>query len=327
MNELQVIKAKPAVIEFNHEQMEKELDESLKKYKGLVLSEDNITEGRRTLAELRKGKKAINRFRIDTKRELMQPVTNFEDKCKQLDAKFDAVIEPLDAQVKEFVQRQRDEKREKILEIIDEVIEEQGIEEKYHDEFEIIDTDFAQNRSLRAIKESYEMKAQHIIIKQEKDKADRQVIKTTVDLANERHNVNLTTEPYIRLLEFEEVETIKQQILDHAQKEVDRRLEQERIEKEKEEQARIEQERIKKEKEIERHLEQEQQKEKVEEKTAEEEKEREEFPFAAYPFIEDPFANEPVFIDRSYEVTGTEEQLEALQEYMALNNLEWSVLT
>lgn len=313
MNELQIetLKLTPAIIEFNHEQIEKELKENLKKYEGLTIQEDTVSDGRRTLAELRKGKKAINRFRIDTKDELTKTVKEFENKCKKLDKKFDEVIEPLDEQVKHYVQKQRDEKKEKVLEIIDEVIEEQEIDEKYRDEFTIESTDLSQSRTLRAIKESFEMVAQHVIIKQEKEKADKQVIKTTVDLANERYDVSLTTAPYIRLLEFEEMKTIKKQILDHAQEEVDRRLAEEKRKKAEEERRKAE----------EKKLEEIKRAEEVEEPAKEQEPEHE----VSAPESVDEYAFIETTLTENYLINATREQHELIQKLLDDDGIDWEI--
>ena len=91
MNQLQVktIELEPAKVVFNHEEIKKDLDKSLKKYSGLTFTEDDATECRSTISELRKGKKAVDQYRIKTKKELTEPVAKFENKCKSLNKKFD----------------------------------------------------------------------------------------------------------------------------------------------------------------------------------------------------------------------------------------------
>lgn len=225
MNELQVktINLEPAKVEFNHDEIAKELDANLSKYENLTFTEENTSEIRKVLAELRKGKRAVDRYRIDTKKELINPVTEFEDKCKELTAKFDDVINPLNEQLQDYVKRQREEKRSKLLEVRKELIEKHELNQEYHDQVEILDVFLNASTSMREATESIEFKIENLKMEQEKKEADKQVIETSVKLANAENELSLSIDPYIRLLEFDSVEQVKQQLALDVKREIKRR--------------------------------------------------------------------------------------------------------
>src|SRR5690625_910503 len=226
MNNLQVktIELEPAKVVFNHEEIEKDLENNLKKYSGLTFTEDDATECNKTIAELRKGKKAVDRYRIDTKKELSAPITEFEKKCKTLNEKFDSVINPLVEQSNAFEEKRRTEKREKSQEVLAQIIEDFELDEKYAIELAIEDTHLAKSRSMKSIKEEFEMKAEHLKMKQEKEASDKQSIINQVKLSNAENDLTLSESSYLSLLDYKDVNQITEQITS----DVDRELERER---------------------------------------------------------------------------------------------------
>lgn len=241
MNNLQVetIKLEPAKIEFNHEQIEQELEENLKKYEGLTFTEDSTTELRKVIAELNKGKNAVDRYRIDTKNELNQPILEFEEKCKTLNKKFDDVVVPLKEQLDDFVKREREAKRKDIEQIIERVVNEYELDKTHASELVVENDMLAKSRSMKSIEDTLTFQAIHLKTKQDKLEGDKKLIDSNVRAVNAEHGTEFSAEPYIRLLEFEEVDTVLETIKDHVLSEVKKREEeeerrrQEELEKEK----------------------------------------------------------------------------------------------
>lgn len=299
MNELQVktIEIQPAVIEFNHEEIEKELEANLKKYEGLVFSEENATDLRKTIAELRKGKNAVDRYRIDTKKKLNEPVKEFENKCKQLDKRFDNVITPLVEQQKEFEEKRRAEKLKEVEAIRLEHIENYGLAEEYHNQVTIDDSMLTKSASIKQVRDTLEFQVQKLKNEQDKKESDIQLINTTVELANAKNELGFSADAYVRLLEFKPVEEITKQVELDAENEVNKRkIEQESKERrEREKQAeleRIERELVESIKEEEKAQEQpaiEREYEQVPLSSAPASKSVDDIPFADDPFLDDPF--------------------------------------
>lgn len=299
MNELQVktIDIQPAVIEFNHEEIERELETNLKKYEGLVFSEENATDLRKTIAELRKGKNAVDRYRIDTKKKLNEPVKEFENKCKQLDKRFDNVITPLVEQQKEFEEKRRAEKLKEVEAIRLEHIENYGLAEEYHNQVTIDDSMLTKSASIKQVRDTLEFQVQKLKNEQDKKESDIQLINTTVELANAKNELGFSADAYVRLLEFKPVEEITKQVELDAENEVNKRkIEQESKERrEREKQAeleRIERELVESIKEEEKAQEQpaiEREYEQVPLSSAPASKSVDDIPFADDPFLDDPF--------------------------------------
>jgi len=285
MNELQITTNSftPAKVDFNYEQISNQLDEVLKKYDGLVFTEETVLDCNKTIAELRKGKRALDDFRKKTKKELTKSVIEFENQCKELNKKFDEVIDPLVEQSNFFEEQRRNEKRQKVQKIVDELIQEQGLNEKYAQMLVIEDQYLNKSKTLKSIREELTITAETLGIQQDKEEADKELIKTKVELANAKYNVNLSETPYIRLLEYENVEDIETKIMLDAERE-----------------SRIE---------------------------VEVEPEPELISDELIELVTMPEPNESaeIYMER-YEVHGTDAQLDALEDFMKYQGLEWKII-
>jgi len=97
-------------IQFNHEEIQKELAVRLEKYNGLVYSEDSIKEAKTDRAALNKFREAIENKRKEIKKQCLAPYEDFEVKIKDIVAMIDKPILAIDTQVKNFEQLKKDEK-------------------------------------------------------------------------------------------------------------------------------------------------------------------------------------------------------------------------
>jgi len=90
-------------------------------YKSLDVTEENKTERKKDVATLRKMIKAVNDKRIEVKKECLKPYEDFEKQAHEL---IDIISEPinlLDNQIKEYEDKQRQEKINTIKQIFTEV--------------------------------------------------------------------------------------------------------------------------------------------------------------------------------------------------------------
>ena len=102
--------ALPAVIDWNHEQLKKELAERLEHYNGLVVTEDAIKEAKADRAKLNKLRTAFDEKRKDVKKACLSPYEDFEKKVKEVVAMIDKPIAAIGTQVKAFEEARRQEK-------------------------------------------------------------------------------------------------------------------------------------------------------------------------------------------------------------------------
>ncbi|MCJ8008093.1 DUF1351 domain-containing protein [Lederbergia wuyishanensis] len=285
MNNLQVktITLTPAIVEFNFYELSAILDDSLKKYEGLTFTEKDVAECKKTIAELNKGKKALDTYRKETKKQLTASVTEFENKCKELNKKFDSVIAPLKEQHDQFEDDRKEQKRKQIQDVIDELLDKEGLNEKYSAQLTITEEYFNKSKTIKSIKEELTAKAEHLGIKQDKEDADQEIIKSHVQLINTKFKVNLPESAYVSLLDYgAEVPNIKEQIEQDAEKEVERLLsyvEATNVETNHEDNVTVPDEAI----------------------------------------------DEKTFTEM-YKVIGTESQLDALEEFMNNEEIEWQVI-
>lgn len=101
----------PDVIQFNYDELKRELTEKVQKYETLVYTEDQIKEAKADKASLNKLKKALNDERIKREREYMQPFNEFKTKINEIIAIIDKPVAIIDKQVKEFDEKRKADKR------------------------------------------------------------------------------------------------------------------------------------------------------------------------------------------------------------------------
>ena len=115
INEMQELKP----IDFNFEELKTELSEQLEKYQNIVYTEDTIKIATEDRAKLNKLSKAINDRKIEIHKEYDKPYKDFEDKIKIILNMINEPLQLIDKQVKDYEQKQKDEKRKQIQTFFD----------------------------------------------------------------------------------------------------------------------------------------------------------------------------------------------------------------
>lgn len=274
MNKLQlkVLENKPAQINFNYDEISKHLDGVLKKYTGITITEDTVKDGKKIIAELRKGQKSLDEFRKKTKKELTKSVTDFENQCEELGKKFDEVIDPIVKQAEEFEEKRREEKKVEVQKVIKLVCELKHVEDLSLD-----DKYLNKSMSLKAIKEDLISVANQMLLEKANHKKNVALIEGKIDLANAKYGVTMVKEPYVNMLEYKDVDNILTKILEDG--------------------------------------------EALKNKLADTPKQK---TTSFKPVVQAPKKNEEIFVD-TYEIEGTENQLDALEEFLNKNNYKWSI--
>lgn len=225
MNELQLktIELVPAKIDFNKESIVNELNKTLKKYENLVFTEDKTTEIREVLAELRKGRTAADEFRKEKKKEVIAPVTEFENEVKSIVKMFDDVIDPINNQLKEFEEKRRNEKREEVEQVISEVVEQFGLAEKFAKQLDVDDQYLTKTFSIKQVKETIEFRANNLLNEQKLEQMNKETVESYVKLKNSEYSLNLSIVAYLSQLEIYSVDEVKNTIEHDVKIELTRR--------------------------------------------------------------------------------------------------------
>lgn len=100
----------PEVIDFNFEELKKEITERASNYVNLVYTDDQIQDAKKDRATLNKFVKALSDERIKIKKECMKPYDDFEKKIKELDGIVNQAIKNIDEQVKSYEEQQKADK-------------------------------------------------------------------------------------------------------------------------------------------------------------------------------------------------------------------------
>ena len=80
MKELEVNKQLP-VIKANFDEVKESLNQSLEKYKGIIVTEETLQDCKKTQQDLSKVKNGIETFRKSVKKDMEVPIKEFEAKC------------------------------------------------------------------------------------------------------------------------------------------------------------------------------------------------------------------------------------------------------
>lgn len=108
-------------IKWNNEELKAAIAEKMEEYKGLVFTEETISEGKKDRANLNKLRGAIDDERKRVKKLCMEPCNRFEKEVKEVLALVDEQINAIDVQIKEVEQIKREEKRKAVRELFDSI--------------------------------------------------------------------------------------------------------------------------------------------------------------------------------------------------------------
>lgn len=133
MNELAVLDSlvvvQPGKLTIQNKQaLDALINEVATKYDGQIVTEDTLKEAKSSRAELNKYAKALDRKRIDKKKEYMKPVEDFEKEVKGYVATLKKQVAMLDEGIQYFKDKQLEERKAKVQEMITEVAEANAVD-------------------------------------------------------------------------------------------------------------------------------------------------------------------------------------------------------
>lgn len=114
----------PKAIGFNFEELKSEIKEKAALYKNMVYTDETIKEAKSDKAKLNKFITALEDKRKEVKKQCLQPYEEFEKQVKELVAIINEPVKLIDAQVKDYEERQKAEKASKIHAIWEKEVQE-----------------------------------------------------------------------------------------------------------------------------------------------------------------------------------------------------------
>lgn len=187
MKEMQINKQLP-VITMNFEEVKGSLQETMKKYEGIVVTEDRLKDCKATQRDLAGLRNKIDAYRKNVKKEMEAPVKEFEGKCKELISLISNAEKPIKEGIKIFDNKRKEEKKEKALEIINAAIKEFELEEEFAEKLDLKDSYLKLTGSIKSIKEDVEMRA--IMLKEEQEDKKKRIKILEIAIKNEIDKVN-----------------------------------------------------------------------------------------------------------------------------------------
>ncbi|MFR1675601.1 MAG: DUF1351 domain-containing protein [Fusobacterium sp.] len=221
--QLETIKLVPGELIFNFDELKDQLSERLENYKGLVVTEDNEREVTKDKAELNKLVKAIDDYRKNQKKEMSAPITEFENKCKELTSLVTNVVTPIADQLKAFEDARKEEKRTEVQRHVEKVINDLGLNQTYSSQLDIIDKYLNKTQKLTDTINDLEKRGK--ILKQAQDqeelleKAKREkidLIQKTIEDINKKYQLDFKISDFF-YLQMEEARNIPNLIESKAQ--------------------------------------------------------------------------------------------------------------
>lgn len=127
MDEIKVFQ-KAGAVTCDFEGIKTMLNARLNQFRGVLFTEDTKTDAKKTVAEIRKDKKQFLDRIKEVKAEYMRPWDEFNDKAMELADMFDEPINFINAQIEDFENKRKEEKKERISAIYAEMIPESDLQ-------------------------------------------------------------------------------------------------------------------------------------------------------------------------------------------------------
>lgn len=172
------------VIHVNFEEVKQALQQTIDKYKGLVVTEEELQLCKSDQKELARIRNRIDEYRLDKKKKLSKPIIVFENQCKELITMIEKSEKPIKDGIKVFDDKRREEKRLKALEAIREAIELYNLNPKYASRLNILDKYLNFSASLKSVKDDIEQRCFLLVEEQAKEAELIQAIQQTIENAN-----------------------------------------------------------------------------------------------------------------------------------------------
>lgn len=184
MNELKVNNYSIPTIEFNYNEIADALLLNLKTYKNLVVTEDNYKDCKSIRKDLTKMKKNIDDFRKAKKKELSEPITEFEKQCKSLCGLIEEVEKPIKEATDKFDDEVREQKRTFARCAIEVAIEKYGLIYPFKSELVLKDEYSNLSATKKKVEEDIDQKAQYLKIQQEQYLERCKVVEEAIEKEN-----------------------------------------------------------------------------------------------------------------------------------------------
>ena len=191
----------PPKIVINYDELKAELEKNLEVYKGIVVTEETLAGSKATQKELANLRVKIEGYRKEKKKDMEEPVKAFDKQCKELIAMVESVEKPIKEGIKVFDDQKREKKREIALELIKEVVNDAGLNDKYAEKLDVLDKYMNLTATQKAVKDDLETRAFALKVEQDRESERIEIINSVIESENDRLNTKLKIDLWKRDIE------------------------------------------------------------------------------------------------------------------------------
>lgn len=201
--ELITEKMEVGIVDFNYEEIKKQLADHAEKYTRLVVTEENIKEMTDVKNDLGKLETAIDTYRKANKKEMERPIKEFEGKCKELLSILKEVSDPIREQLEYYENIRKEEKEKEVQTLIDEVTKKYELEKEFANQLVIIPKYLNKTQKEKDTVEDLELRAKVLKEQQEQKRQLEEMKKQKLDLIQKTiEEVNKEFETDLKISEF-----------------------------------------------------------------------------------------------------------------------------
>lgn len=201
--ELITEKMEVGIVDFNYEEIKKQLADHAEKYTRLVVTEENIKEMTDVKNDLGKLETAIDTYRKANKKEMERPIKEFEGKCKELLSILKEVSDPIREQLEYYENVRKEEKEKEVQTLIDEVTKKYELEKEFANQLVIVPKYLNKTQKEKDTVEDLELRAKVLKEQQEQKRQLEEMKKQKLDLIQKTiEEVNREFETDLKISEF-----------------------------------------------------------------------------------------------------------------------------
>ncbi len=196
----------PAVINSNIKELKEKMIPIIKQKENVVVTKENYQEIKTWLSTLNKESKAVNDYKKTAKQEANKELVIFEADCMEIVNTYKDVVNKLKEQIAVFEEEEKAERKSKIQEEIDQVINyaiEKGyISDRYKNKFMFDEKWMLKSSSQKSIKEGINEELNRLASEYKQELQNVEAIKDTITRQCDIENIeHLSADKYVKMLE------------------------------------------------------------------------------------------------------------------------------
>lgn len=197
MRELMIIEQVNPVIDVNFEEVKLDLESRLNEYTKLVVTEESLTFCKNEQKHLAGLRKKIDTYRKDIKKQMNEPIKEFENKCKELIALVEETETPIKQGINVFDDKRRELKKLYAIGEISRLANELQLSQKYLEQLQVIDKYMNLTAKEKDVTADIESRAKILKMEQDREEQVLETISKTIERVNKTITQDLSMRDFL----------------------------------------------------------------------------------------------------------------------------------